>query len=947
MLVKSEHFKNLPRKRIGCCLAIAALFVSAGEGYTLTLLEVTTNADSGAGSLRNRIETANAGSGNIVISFSLTAGNRTISPASALPEITHSQTYIIGNEEITLSGASLAGTEAGLSIKANSCIIQGLTIVSFPGYGISIEGDGNKVYNCRIGTDGTNDLGNGDDGLHIDGNNNVVGGLYSLLSWTNRDGRNVISGNEGDGVTYTYSSGGGIYGNLIGVNAAGAATLPNGDNGIRVHSSTSVNIGAEGDTGRNIVSGNGTNGIGCANSSVVIRNNYVGTDITGTVALGNASDGIQLTAGSNGSTVGLDWGDHTNVIAGNGRNGILVVGSSNCGIYGNHIGVDVTGNQALANVSSGIDHISGQNLEVGQAENPDRKNIISGNGEHGIRISYNANATGSAIVGNRIGVGMNPSIPLGNSSYGIFVEGGNSGIMIGGASASEDGNMIAHNKRGVSLSATATAVSIRRNGIWNHEWDGIYLASGANGGIAAPVIAGVHPVVGTAPANSVVDVFVDYAAEGKTYVGATTANASGVFQLDVDLSAYFGRNVTATATDASGNTSMFSAPFPYADACTVLSNPNVPEIIDANSDLVSTFTVAQNMRIADIKVLLDVTLDYEASLNASLESPTGQSIYLFDQLPSAGSNLMDTIFDDQAANRISWGGPPFTGSFRPADSLTHFYGQETAGAWTFTIDNSGGATPGTLNKVDLCVTPAAFTCHPSSDIPVTANPGQMRGSTLTIADSLIIADANIFFTITTDHPESVAVSLDTPLGIIDLFENQGKTGYHFAYTVLDDEASQPISAGSPPYGGQFQPQTPLSNLDGTNAQGDWTLVVSYTAGTGNATISAWSLCITPDEGVTEFHTADQDHNNRIGLSELLRVIQFFNSDGYHCDASGEDGYNPGPGDQSCTQHQSDYNPANWRIGLSELLRLIQFFNSGGYHACPSEGTEDGYCVGLP
>jgi len=96
----------------------------------------------------------------------------------------------------------------------------------------------------------------------------------------------------------------------------------------------------------------------------------------------------------------------------------------------------------------------------------------------------------------------------------------------------------------------------------------------------------------------------------------------------------------------------------------------------------------------------------------------------------------------------------------------------------------------------------------------------------------------------------------------------------------------------------------------------------------------------------QWQTADQDHNNQISLSELLRVIQFFNSDGFHCQAGTEDGYAPGPGDQTCANYATDYNPVDWRISLSELLRLIQFFNSGGYHYCPGENTEDGYCPGL-
>lgn len=102
----------------------------------------------------------------------------------------------------------------------------------------------------------------------------------------------------------------------------------------------------------------------------------------------------------------------------------------------------------------------------------------------------------------------------------------------------------------------------------------------------------------------------------------------------------------------------------------------------------------------------------------------------------------------------------------------------------------------------------------------------------------------------------------------------------------------------------------------------------------------------------KLHTADQNGDHQIILSELLRVIQFFNSGGYHCaepPESTEDGYAPGPDSahQACTPHTSDYNLQDWLINLSELLRVIQFFNSGGYHACPGEATEDGFCVGLP
>jgi hypothetical protein len=95
------------------------------------------------------------------------------------------------------------------------------------------------------------------------------------------------------------------------------------------------------------------------------------------------------------------------------------------------------------------------------------------------------------------------------------------------------------------------------------------------------------------------------------------------------------------------------------------------------------------------------------------------------------------------------------------------------------------------------------------------------------------------------------------------------------------------------------------------------------------------------------HSADREDTGRIGLEDLLRVIQFFNADGYHCDPDGEDGYAPGLDSiaQDCAPHASDYNPQDWRINLSELLRLIQFFNSGGYYPCPDNGSEDSFCPG--
>lgn len=105
---------------------------------------------------------------------------------------------------------------------------------------------------------------------------------------------------------------------------------------------------------------------------------------------------------------------------------------------------------------------------------------------------------------------------------------------------------------------------------------------------------------------------------------------------------------------------------------------------------------------------------------------------------------------------------------------------------------------------------------------------------------------------------------------------------------------------------------------------------------------------TPEGEELPWHSADRDMNWKIDLRELLRVIQFFNSWGYHCantPTATEDGYEVGEGsNHNCKPHTSDYNPQDWKIDLRELLRLIQFFNSGGYHIDAT--GEDGFGVGI-
>jgi hypothetical protein len=94
------------------------------------------------------------------------------------------------------------------------------------------------------------------------------------------------------------------------------------------------------------------------------------------------------------------------------------------------------------------------------------------------------------------------------------------------------------------------------------------------------------------------------------------------------------------------------------------------------------------------------------------------------------------------------------------------------------------------------------------------------------------------------------------------------------------------------------------------------------------------------------HSADQNANNSINLSELLRVVQLYNSGAYACSPTGlsEDGYGLTAGPTHCGSHDSDYrNVPDWVIDTQELLRLVQIFNAGSYQPCVEE--EDGFCAG--
>src|SRR6185436_3414433 len=108
----------------------------------------------------------------------------------------------------------------------------------------------------------------------------------------------VISGNVGHGVVFFSTSGNIVEGNFIGTDVTGTVDLGNSAQGVVINGSINNAIGGTTAGARNVISGNGANGmllVGLSDSSGnKIEGNFIGTDVTGTADLGNSTSGIQI-----------------------------------------------------------------------------------------------------------------------------------------------------------------------------------------------------------------------------------------------------------------------------------------------------------------------------------------------------------------------------------------------------------------------------------------------------------------------------------------------------------------------------------------------------------------------------------------------------------------------------------------------------------------------------
>ncbi len=313
-----------------------------------------------------------------------------------------------------------------------------------------------------------------------------------------------------------------LEGCFIGTDVTGTIAIGNGV-GVSLTSGVSGNvIGGSAPGAGNLISGNSTGIQSTGGGANVIQGNLIGTDVTGNSPLPNG-EGISLT-GTTGFLIGGPNPGEGNVISGNSGDGIHVSVGNGCTIQGNKIGTNSAGTESVAN-DTGILGSNAPGLVIGGDFNAGEGNLISGNGFDGVSLGFGS--TGAIIKGNTIGTDLlTATQPLGNGRAGVYMDLGTSDALIGGAAPGE-ANAIAWNQTGVWNDGVRNAIRAnpiffnQRLGIDNYP-DGVTKNDAGDGDTGANLLQN-FPFISS----------VDYGATNLTVHGILKSTPNTTFDIDI------------------------------------------------------------------------------------------------------------------------------------------------------------------------------------------------------------------------------------------------------------------------------------------------------------------------------------------------------------------------------------------------------------------------------
>ena len=326
-------------EKIGNIKSPLAFESNAMQNYASVLATyiVTNTSDSGPDSLRDAINQANSNLGLDTINFNIPGpGPHSITLGQALPVITspvlinaQSQPGYTSKPIIELNGSFLQQPASGATT------INGLDLGKSP-FGGAEDSSGSTIQGLAI-----NGFGKGGNspgrGILVQTNNNT------------------------------------IQDNYIGIDLSGTTAVGNTLSGITIQSSTQNNSPNFTVITDNIISGNGVAGIFVARAAatdIKITANFIGTDFTGTMPLGNEGDGILiLDRDANNNVIGGTAAGDKNLIANNKGSGIEIIAGSGYTIQGNRIfnnkrlGIDLIGNTGVTSNDVGDADTGSNNLQ--------------------------------------------------------------------------------------------------------------------------------------------------------------------------------------------------------------------------------------------------------------------------------------------------------------------------------------------------------------------------------------------------------------------------------------------------------------------------------------------------------------------------------------------------------------------------------------------------------
>jgi subtilisin-like proprotein convertase family protein len=142
---------------------------------------------------------------------------------------------------------------------------------------------------------------------------------------------------------------------------------------------------------------------------------------------------------------------------------------------------------------------------------------------------------------------------------------------------------------------------------------------------------------------------------------------------------------------------------------------------------------------------------------------------------------------------------------------------------------------------------SCFSLENDTDMPIGPNAGTVTESIITYTDDFEINDVNVTVNLIHTWDGDLDLKLRAPDNTeVVLSDRHGGSGDNYTNTVFDDEATTPISAGSPPFTGSFQPDGNLSDFDGMQSIGDWKLIITDNANADGGTLLDWSLQLCED-----------------------------------------------------------------------------------------------------